>query len=437
MRFASLAKWYSDSLVRSRSRVQLPEEASLFFAHRGTNRSAGAPRGPPTLKTGARFAPAVPGATPVPQLPEIACWRLVPGARATWQGGILGFDEDAGGWAWDDSVEPDAARRDLPVALWTPPLLDAHTHLGDAFMRPERDTLPRDLGALVAPPDGIKHQRLRTTDDDTIRRAVRLRLDGMAELGTTHALDFREGGAAGAKLLATAAADADVTVSLYGRPHGSSRDADAWTDELEQLLETPIEGIGLSALRDLPSRLTETAADLCRSAHKPLAFHLSEPKREPMDDALALNPAFLVHLTHATTSDLSAMADARVLAVTCPTSNAFFGAKAPISKLFDAYQDHELGVAFGTDNAMLSDGDLKEDARLAATLAPRATLDFLLRGLTWTPWQHLALGPDPSDPGLLWGVHRKAPRTHPDDTPLAKTAAVLADGPFAAPKIGR
>lgn len=375
----------------------------------------------------------MPRAPAPPELPEIACWRLVPSARTSWQPGILRHDPDLGGWSWDDARGPEEVSPETPKAYWTPPLLDAHTHLGDAFLRPERDHLPRDLVALVAPPDGYKHRRLRETDETTVRTALYDRACRMTRNGIVQAMDFREGGAAGVRLIGKAVQGSGLGLNVFARPAGGTGDPDAWMDRVEGLLDLPGIGIGLSALSDLPGDLPERAADSCLERGRPIALHLSERLREDAERAAGLRPLAAVHLNEATDRDLEHLVDARVLAVSCPTSNAFFGLRAPLDRLYRAHQDLGLDVAFGTDNAMLSDGDLKDEARAASRLIPEADLDFLLRALTWTPWKSLGSGPPPDEPGVLWGLHRKVPASHPEETPLWACGALFERRLHAAP----
>jgi cytosine/adenosine deaminase-related metal-dependent hydrolase len=369
-----------------------------------------------------------------PELAEIACWRLVPTRRPSWQPGQLRHDPDLGGWSWDDGIGPDDVAPDVPKAYWTPPLLDAHTHMGDAFLRPERARLPRDLVALVAPPNGYKHRRLQETDADTIRSAIHDRARLMTENGTIHALDFREGGADGIRVLGQGIQASGLGVTALGRPARPTDDADAWIDELDDLMGLPGVGIGLSSLTDLPGDLAEKAADACRRMGRPLALHLSERIREDTERAVTLDPVAVVHLNQATERDLVRIAEANILAVSCPISNEFFGIRPPLQELVQAHHDHGLEFGFGTDNAMLSDGDLKDEAKAMARLVPEADLDLLLRALTWTPWKAIG-GPPPDEPGVLWGIHPKVPRSHPEETPLFACGAVLDPALHAAPRL--
>ncbi|HEC94980.1 MAG TPA: chlorohydrolase, partial [Thermoplasmatales archaeon] len=82
-----------------------------------------------------------------------------------------------------------------------PSPFNAHTHIGDAFIRKEIKELPRDIEKLVAPPNGLKHEMLKQTPDDVVLRGMRKVLHEMVEVGISMFCDFREGGIKGINLL--------------------------------------------------------------------------------------------------------------------------------------------------------------------------------------------------------------------------------------------
>jgi cytosine/adenosine deaminase-related metal-dependent hydrolase len=364
-----------------------------------------------------------PGQPLAPRDAPVACWRFVPSQKGSWQHGVLDHDADLDGWLWED-CESDEAPRDAKRAYWTPPLLDAHTHLGDAFLRSARDNLPRSIEALVAPPHGIKHKELARADPKKVQQAIQQRSEQMTGLGTKAALDFREGGEAGLKLLLQATTGTGLDVHALVRPASPTTEQDTWKEEAVRLLAAPTLGLGLSGIRDLPPNLLDHAAEACNRNEKPLALHLSEARYERVEDALRYDAGILVHLVHTRSDEWDPLVDSKVLAVTCPTSNRFFGERPPLDAFYEAHRQHGLDTAVGTDNAMLSDGDLRDEARLIMELVPQADLDWLLRSMSWNPWRHLRLGPDPRHPGLLWGLDTKTPHTHPENTPLSKTASL-------------
>jgi cytosine/adenosine deaminase-related metal-dependent hydrolase len=251
---------------------------------------------------------------------------------------------------------------------------DHHTHLGDAFLRGR--PLPRSLERLVRPPTGYKHQMLARASRATIEAGIRRALTEYAAAGTQSLIDFREQGVSGVRLLRSAhhsVASKAPRVLVLGRPMTPDED-------LEPLLGVA-DGIGLSSLHDVEADRVAECARACRRAHRLFALHASEARREDMATILANHPDLLVHLVKATPQDLRRIADADVPVVLCPRSNAFFRLRSPVAAV------HQAGIRFhfGTDNAMLGNRDLVDEARRARRLAPKVPDDALLRALTTSP----------------------------------------------------
>lgn len=266
--------------------------------------------------------------------------------------------------------EPD---RPADAQGWiVPSPVNAHTHVGDAFLR-GRSGKPRDLAALVGP-GGWKHEQLRKATSEELAAGMQAYTDEMASIGTTRFIDFREGGVAGAIVLRDLAPDLAVEPFILGRPL-----ANDFHDEEARDLLAACDGIGLSAARDFSDfGHVEAWAEACHKARKPFAIHASEAKHEPLERILALEPAFLVHLGQATKRELQQVADQEIPVVVCPRSNAWFGLRTPLALLRDA----GVTVAVGTDNGMLQNGDLLAELALAKTLVPSCTDEELLCMLT-------------------------------------------------------
>jgi len=65
-------------------------------------------------------------------------------------------------------------KKPMHKGLIVPTFVNAHTHIGDSFIRKRNLKLPRNVEDLVAPPDGLKHRLLKETSDQEI-------VDGMRE----------------------------------------------------------------------------------------------------------------------------------------------------------------------------------------------------------------------------------------------------------------
>ena len=303
-----------------------------------------------------------------------------------------------GGVTIDDGVIVDVERtpgRALDArGLILPAFTNAHTHAGDAVVRQE---LAGNVEELVAPPHGLKHRVLARASDAAVVAASRDYLERMARGGTQAFWDFREMGLRGIRQLYEAALGLPLRPKIFGRPSSMRYNR----DEVRAILRA-CDGIGISSRLDWEPRAAAKLAKDAHDARKVFATHASERIREDIDDVLELKPDLLVHLTEATESDLSRVADEGIPVVVCPRSNAFFG------KILDLPRLARSGVPFflGTDNAMVNGPSMFREmdfawklARLKGGVAPRVILDAALagrKGLTASPDVALAPG-DPAD----------------------------------------
>lgn len=186
-------------------------------------------------------------------------------------------------------------------------------------------------------------------------------------------VDFREGGVRGCRIIRKATDRAFV----MGRPESAVFDA----GEADEILDIA-DGIALSSVSDIEPQFADACSRAAHRAGKPFALHASERRREDMEEILALEPDFLVHLTAATDQDLRAVADAGIPVAVCPRSNAFFGMVPPLARMLDA----GIEPAFGTDNAMICTPDLGAEVVLASGILgssgrdPLEAVRILVRG---------------------------------------------------------
>lgn len=299
----------------------------------------------------------------------------------------------------DPLAEPPAAE-----GLIVPSPVNAHTHVGDALVRLVRgETVPADLAAVVAPPDGLKHRILQSADRGELLEGVRGVVGEMLAAGSNRFLDFREGGLPGIELLEEALEDLAAAPTVLARPEGMGYDE----AEVDALLDRA-HGIGLSSIDDVGEPVAESLAEHAHQRGKLFALHASEGAREPVDRLLALDPAFVVHMVEATRGDLEAVADAGVPVVVCPRSNAHFASLPPVVEMVEA----GVTVALGTDNAMLHEADPFAEAAFLHERVPELPAREVARMLLWNglelvpgaPRDPLAVGEAPGfvvveDPG--------------------------------------
>jgi len=236
-----------------------------------------------------------------------------------------------------------------------PAMVNAHTHVGDAFIM----RVPKgSVEDIVAPPDGFKFKMLAKTSGKVIVKGMTRAADEMADTGTGAFVDFRENGLRGVRALKTAMKGHEgVQAVILGRPRKLAYDA----DETREILGSA-DGIGLSSISEWKRKDLVSISAQARSAGKIFAIHASERAREDFEFISELEPRFVVHMAKAGAKDFEACGEAGIHVAVCPRSNAFFGFKPPVRRMLDAGID----VALGTDNAMLARPDMLAEARFLA-----------------------------------------------------------------------
>lgn len=236
-----------------------------------------------------------------------------------------------------------------PPVWICPAFFNAHTHLADTIAMDCGAT--GDLAALVTPPDGLKHRFLREAPRRDLVAGMRGSIGAMIAAGTCGCADFREGGKEGVSALKEAARGQPFRTVIFGREGG----------------ELSADGFGISSARDVPDLERSVAA--ARRAGRMIGFHAGERDSGDVDAALAFDPDFIVHATHATKKQLRACADRRIPIVVCPRSNWILEVAAsprhpPLATMA------ELGctVYLGTDNVMFVPPDIPGEMAFVSTV---------------------------------------------------------------------
>jgi len=263
-----------------------------------------------------------------------------------------------------------------------PKLINAHTHIGDSFIRKKNIDLPRNIEELVAPPHGLKHRLLHEASSDEITTGMKESINEMTNIGISVFCDFRENGIMGVNQLTTAVKHAQISSVILSRPEGLNYDA----DEVEQLLNKS-QGIGISSISDWEYSELEKVEKHAKKRKKIFAMHASERIRENIDCILGLRPDFLVHMIMATESDLIRVRENNIPVVICPRSNAFFGLKPDIKLM----KHVGIDLMVGTDNAMLHSPNILDEITYLKTQSQELSTEELLRMITYAPRKALNL----------------------------------------------
>ena len=268
-----------------------------------------------------------------------------------------------------DGVITDVCEEPGPVdvrahGIVVPCFVNAHTHIGDSVLK---DPQIRDIASLVRPPDGLKHRVLRNTRPEDLVHAMRASILDMAATGTCAFADFREGGLRGVQALQQAADGASVNAVIFGRPADSGV-SDAvgldLADEIDSILGYA-GGIGISSTSDYEDGIAAAIAKCTKKSGGRFAIHAGELDSRDIEDALALSPDLLIHLTHASPDDLYQVSDHDIPVVVCLQSNLLTRVgMPPVEAMFDA----DVAVAAGTDNVMFDSVDMFAEMRFLSSL---------------------------------------------------------------------
>jgi cytosine/adenosine deaminase-related metal-dependent hydrolase len=292
--------------------------------------------------------------------------------------GYLGLEDNV---VVGDRGKGSPPKKPLATGVIIPTCINAHTHLGDSFIRFHHLALPHNVKELVAPPAGLKHRLLKQATEQEILAGIQTSLQEMRTAGTSCFCDFREGGFLGIYQIRKALKHCPVDAVILSRPAQMVYNK----DELDQLLENS-DGIGLSSISDWESSEIEKLSLHVRKKNKLLALHASEVEREDIDQVLDLKPNLLIHMIAATKTDLERVNDASIPIVICPRSYLFFHLKHNLELM----KNTGVTLLLGTDNAMINNPDVLEEVKVLKKTKV-FSLEELLTTITFTPRKALNL----------------------------------------------
>ena len=253
---------------------------------------------------------------------------------------------------------------DATDSIVCPTFLNGHTHIGDSIIKDEGYGL--SLGEMVKPPNGVKHKALANAEDGEIIDAMKKSMWDMFESGTTHFIDYREGGIKGVELLRKASKNLPVTPVILGRDdsfYGQNPDLRKAKIAIRKLLKLA-DGIALSGFGEISDEVASLITSECRKAGKISSIHVAE-SMHLQDDSLrdfnkteiqrGVDADFdqLVHCTNPRNNDLELIKNSNV--VVCPRANATLNVGvAPLNEMFSK----GIKPLLGSDNLMLNSPNL-------------------------------------------------------------------------------
>lgn len=251
---------------------------------------------------------------------------------------------------------------DVDGAIVCPSFINGHIHIGDSIIKDEGYGLT--LSEMVKPPNGVKHVALANASDDELKEAMKLSMIEMIESGTTHFIDYREGGIKGVKLLREASKDFPIKPIILGRDdsfYGDDPDLGKVKKAIQKLLKVA-DGIAPSGFGEITSEVANLITQECSKQGKISSIHVAESESNQIESlnndkltevAKGVKSNFnqLVHLTNPKADDLDQVSKSAQNVVVCPRANATLNVGvAQLNKMLDL----NIKPLLGTDNVMLN-----------------------------------------------------------------------------------
>ena len=251
---------------------------------------------------------------------------------------------------------------DVEGAIVCPSFINGHMHIGDSIIKDEGYGL--SLSEMVKPPNGVKHVALANASDDELKEAMKSSMWDMVHSGTTHFIDYREGGIKGVKLLKEASKGIPINPIILGRDdsfYGDDPDLNKVKIAVRKLLKIA-DGIAPSGFGEITMDVAEIISGECEKAGKISSIHVAESESNQIESlneyglseiekGVKTNFSQLVHLTNPKNNDLEMVCESSQNVVVCPRANATLNVGvAPLNDMLNL----GLKPLLGTDNVMLN-----------------------------------------------------------------------------------
>nr|WP_294998029.1 amidohydrolase family protein [uncultured Methanobrevibacter sp.] len=251
---------------------------------------------------------------------------------------------------------------DVDGAIICPSFINGHIHIGDSIIKDEGYGLT--LSEMVKPPNGVKHKALANASDEELIDAMKQSMWDMVNSGTTHFIDYREGGIKGVKLLRKASKDIPIKPVILGRDdsfYGDDPDLGKVKTAIRKLLKVA-DGIAPSGFGEITTEVANMITEECQKQGKISSIHVAESESNQIESlnknnitevakGVKTNFNQLVHCTNPKSNDLDLIANSNQNVVVCPRANATLNVGVvPLNKMLN------LGVKplLGTDNIMIN-----------------------------------------------------------------------------------
>ena len=194
----------------------------------------------------------------------------------------------------------------------------------------------------------------------------------MLESGTTHFIDYREGGVQGVKLLKKACEDIPIKPIILGRDdsfYGDEPDLSKVKSSIRKLLNVA-DGIAPSGFGEITDEVALLISKECEKKGKISSIHVAESESNQIESlnnfktteigkGVKFNFNQLVHLTNPKNNDLKLVSSSNQNVVVCPRANATLNVGVV-----------GLGIRplLGTDNIMLNSPNMFRELEFSLKL---------------------------------------------------------------------
>ena len=274
---------------------------------------------------------------------------------------------------------------DVDGAVVCPSFINSHMHIGDSIIKDEGYSL--SLSEMVKPPDGVKHKALANVEDEDIILAMKSTMWEMVESGTTHFIDYREGGIKGVKLLKEASQDIPIKPVILGRDdsfYGDDPDLKKVKIVVRKLLKIA-DGIAPSGFGEITDDVARLIVEECEKHNKISSIHVAESESnqlESLDEfakteierGVGCDFGQLVHLTNPKRDDLNLVAKSNSTVAVCPRANATLNVGVvPLNEMLN------MGIKplIGTDNVMLNSPNMFRELEFTLKLMSVYYKDYI------------------------------------------------------------
>lgn len=262
-------------------------------------------------------------------------------------------------------ISPEVAEGEIIDAtdcIVCPSFLNAHTHIGDSIIKDEGDGM--SIEEIVKPPNGLKHLAILNSSDNDLIAFMKNSMWEMLKTGTTHFIDYREGGVKGIKLLKKAAENIPINPIILGRDNSffeEDPDLSKVKIAIRKLLKH-CDGLAPSGFGEIHDEVAILIATECEKHGKLSSIHAGEYEKLQNDSISefgkteverAIDCGFdqLIHVTAPIKKDLDLIAKNNKNLVICPRSNGMFANGFP--PIFNILKKG-ITPLIGTDNIMIN-----------------------------------------------------------------------------------